>query len=203
LVGEFGKDQQDVTVLKKVSEAILRSFNENQFQRGYLLAVLVDAYMHHYDGFRSQIKIETAFKICLYLNGHGTKKCADTNLVEKMMRLSRVLLKEVLQAAKAIRLSLTALSIEELNSLVGLLGGQQNYDDLEVRYEIDLLFLDVRSLTSSSKSGSYTNSGPHAIRSPPGHHPPSSQSGESSSNAASPWATAMLPFISQKTSATT
>jgi hypothetical protein len=50
-----------------------------------------------------------------------------------MLHLSRALLKEVLQAAKAIQLSLTALSIEELNSLVGLLGHQQNYDDLEVR----------------------------------------------------------------------
>jgi hypothetical protein len=135
VVAEFGKDQQDVTVLKKVAEAVLRSFNENQFQRGYSLAVLVDAYMHHYDGFRSQVKIETAFKICLYLTGHGTKKCADASLAEKMMHLSRVLLKEVLHAAKAIRLSLTTLSVEELNSLVGLLGEQQNYDDLEVRFE--------------------------------------------------------------------
>jgi hypothetical protein len=133
VVAEFGQDQQDVTVLKRVSEAVLRSFNENQFQRGYSLAVLVDAYMHHYDGFRSQVKIETTFKICLYLNGHGTKQCTDASLKEKMTNLSRVLLKEVLQAAKAIRLSLTSLSIDELNNLVGLLGEHQNYDDLEVR----------------------------------------------------------------------
>lgn len=133
VVAEFGKDQQDVTVLKIVAEAILRSFNENQFQRGYSLAVLVDAYMHHYDGFHSQVKIETAFKICLYLTGHGTKKCTDAKLNQSMSHLSRALLKDVLQAAKAIRLSLTAFPIEELNSLVGLLGEQQNYDDLEVR----------------------------------------------------------------------
>jgi hypothetical protein len=131
VIAEFGKDQQDVTVLKIVAEAILRSFNENQFQRGYSLAVLVDAYMHHYDGFHSQVKIETAFKVCLYLTGHGTKKCTDAKLHQSMLHLSRTLLKEVLQAAKAIRLSLTTFPIEVLNSLVGLLGEQQNYDDLE------------------------------------------------------------------------
>jgi hypothetical protein len=133
VVAEFGKDQQDVSILKVVAEAILRSFNENQFQRGYSLAVLIDAYMHHYDGFRSQVKIERAFQVCLYLTGHGTKRCTDAKLKQSMLHLSRVLVKEVLQAAKAIRFSLTTLSVEELNSLVGLLGQQQNFDDLEVR----------------------------------------------------------------------
>jgi tetratricopeptide (TPR) repeat protein len=201
VVTEFGKDQQDVTVLKRVTEAILRSFNENQFQRGLSLAVLADAYMHHYDGFRSQVKIETAFKVCLYLSGHGTRKCADEKLNQSMLHLSRVLLKEVLQAAKAIRLSLTALSIEELNSLVGLLGEQQNYDDLEVR--IRYPYPSRRSgLTYRFNSGSCTTSGHHAILNRHGHHPPLSLLGGSSSNVASAWETATLPSTSQKTSAT-
>jgi hypothetical protein len=149
--------------------------------------------MHHYDSFRSQAKIETAFKICLYLTGHGTRKCTDEKLNQSMLHLSRALLKEVLQAAKAIQLSLTALSIEELNSLVGLLGQQQNYDDLEVRIWISLPFQTFSQLTNRFNSGSYTTSGRHAILNRHGHPPPLSLLGGSSSNAALVWETATLP----------
>lgn len=131
VVVEHGKDQQDITVLQTAAEAILRSFNENQFQRGLSLAVLADAYMHHYDGFRSSLKVETAFRICLYLAGHGTKTCSDAKLKASMLHLSNTLLREALTAAQAIHLNILALPADELNTLIGLLGAHQNYEHLE------------------------------------------------------------------------
>lgn len=132
VVAEHGKDQQDVITLQTTAQAILRACNENQFQRGLSLAILADIYMHHYDGFRSQIKVETTFKICLYLAGNGTKRCPDAKLQQSMLHTSSTLIKEVLRAAKAIHLNMVALPIDELNTLVGLLGAQKNYEDLEV-----------------------------------------------------------------------
>jgi hypothetical protein len=131
VVVEHGKDQQDITVLQIASEAILRSFNENQFQRGLSLSVLADAYMHHYDGFRSSLKVETALKICLYLTGNGTKTCPDAKIKQTMFHFSSKLLKEVLNAAQSIHFNILALPIDELNTLVGLLGAQHSYEHLE------------------------------------------------------------------------
>jgi hypothetical protein len=131
VVVEHGKDQQDITVLQTASEAILRSFNENQFQRGLSLSILADAYMHHYDGFRSSLKVEIAFRICLYLTGHSTKTCPDAKLKASMLHFSSSLLKEVLTAAQAIHLNILSLPIDELNMLVALLGTQHNYEHLE------------------------------------------------------------------------
>jgi hypothetical protein len=136
VVSEHGKDQQDVIILQNVAAAVLRACNENQFQRGLSLAILSDAYVHHYDGFRSHIKVENAFKICLYLAGHGTKKCPDAKLQHSLLNFSSRLLKEVLRDAKAIQLNMVALPVDELNTLVGLLGLQKNYEDLEVSHPL-------------------------------------------------------------------
>lgn len=132
VLSEFDKDAHDLNVLRITLEAISRAFNENQFQRGYSLAYISDRYMHHFDGFRSQSKVEIAFQICLRLAGRGTRKAGDEKIEQKMTALSGSLLQEVLSAAKAIRLSLVSLPLKDLNILVGILGQTKNYADLEV-----------------------------------------------------------------------
>lgn len=132
VLGELDKDAHDLTVLQITLQAITRSFNENQFARGYSLAYIADQYLHYFDGFRSQSKIEIALQICLRLSGHGLRKTAqDSNIEQRMVQLSGAMLKEVLQAAKAIQLSILSLSLSDLNILVGILGQNKNYVDLE------------------------------------------------------------------------
>lgn len=131
VLAELDKDAHDLNVLRITLDAVTRALNENQFNRGYSLAFIADKYMHHFDGFRSQSKIELAFQICLRLSGRGTRKAGDANIEQKMAQLSGALLHEVLQAAKAIRLSLISLPLSDLNLLVGILGQTKNYTDLE------------------------------------------------------------------------
>jgi len=132
VLAELDKDAHDLNVLRITLEAVTRALNENQFNRGYSLAFLADKYMHHFDGFHSQSKIELAFQICLRLSGRGTRRSGDANIEQKMAQLSGALLHEVLQAARAIRLSLISLPLSDLNLLVGILGQTKNYTDLEV-----------------------------------------------------------------------
>jgi len=132
VLAELDKDSHDLSVLRVTLEAVTRAFTENQFSRGYSLAFIADRYMHHFDGFRSQSKIELAFQICLRLSGRGTRKTGDKDIEQKMSQLSGALLQEVLQAAKAIRFSLITLPLSDLNLLVGILGQAKNYSDLEV-----------------------------------------------------------------------
>jgi hypothetical protein len=46
--------------------------------------------------------------------------------------LSRIILREALEGSETLDFAFTDLPIELLNDLVGLLGEQQNYEDLEV-----------------------------------------------------------------------
>ncbi|KAK5100290.1 hypothetical protein LTR70_001723 [Exophiala xenobiotica] len=131
VLAELDKDSHDLNVLRVTLDAVTRAFNENQFSRGYSLAFIADKYMHHFDGFRSQSKIELALQICLRLSGRGTRKTGDKDIEQKMSQLSGALLQEVLQAAKAIRFSLISLPLSDLNLLVGILGQTKNYTDLE------------------------------------------------------------------------
>jgi hypothetical protein len=56
----------------------------------------------------------------------------DPELRTKMLDLSRKIILEVLKACKDSRINFIRLKTSDLNDLVGLLGEQQNYSDLEV-----------------------------------------------------------------------
>ena len=57
-----------------------------------------------------------------------------------MQHLSHVMPKEIMQATRPTGLSLTAPSVEEMKSLVILLGEHQSYDDIKVRSKCSLWF---------------------------------------------------------------
>jgi hypothetical protein len=59
-------------------------------------------------------------------------KTVDPELRTKMLDLSRKIIFEVLKACKASKINFIRLKASDLNDLVGLLGEQQNYADLEV-----------------------------------------------------------------------
>ena len=146
VLGELDKDSHDLHVLEFTLQAITRAFNENQFQRGYSLAFIADKYIHYFDGFRSQSKIEIAFQICLRLSGHGLRKTAGADMEQKMVQFAGAMLVEVLQAAKAIQLNLQSLPLSDLNILCGILGHSKAYTDLEVSYVPAAVYLRTMRL---------------------------------------------------------
>ena len=70
--------------------------------------------------------------------GRGFKKLSEMpiepELRTKMLDLSRRIIGEILKAFKESKISVVRMRLGELNDLVGLLGEQQNYTCLEVRY---------------------------------------------------------------------
>ena len=133
IVHRLDEDAHDLAVLRIATEAITRAVKENQFTRAYWLASIADRYAQFNDGYRSQSKIELAFQICMMLNGRATgiKSSDDKNLQQQMYTLSATIPTEALAAAKATQLNFVALPLEELNALIGMLGLQKNYADLE------------------------------------------------------------------------
>lgn len=90
-------------------------------------------FMVSQNGFKNAKTIAFAFKISLYLAGLGVKSspAADAAMQSRMLDLSKTILRETLNAAKAMNIDLVQLQASELNSLVRLMGQQKNYEDLE------------------------------------------------------------------------
>lgn len=90
-------------------------------------------FMVSQDGFKNPQTIPFAFKLSLYLAGLGVKstKAADAIMQNRMLELSKTILRETLAACKTMNIDLVQLQASELNSLVRLMGQQKNYEDLE------------------------------------------------------------------------
>lgn len=90
-------------------------------------------FMVSQNGFKNAKTIAFAFKLSLYLAGLGVKSspAADATMESRMLDLSKTILRETLNAAKAMNIDLVQLQASELNSLVRLMGQQKNYEDLE------------------------------------------------------------------------
>lgn len=84
-------------------------------------------------GFALNQSIPFAFKLSLYLAGLGVKthKAADALMQNRLLELSKTILRETLTACKSMNIDLVQLQASELNSLVRLMGQQKNYEDLE------------------------------------------------------------------------
>ncbi|KAK2600780.1 hypothetical protein N8I77_010288 [Diaporthe amygdali] len=85
------------------------------------------------NGFKNAKTIPFAFKLSLYLAGLGIKsnKAADAIMQNRMLELSKTILRETLTACRSMNIDLIQLQASELNSLVRLMGQQKNYEDLE------------------------------------------------------------------------
>ncbi|ROV96637.1 hypothetical protein VSDG_05608 [Cytospora chrysosperma] len=90
-------------------------------------------FMTSQNGFKNAKTIPFAFKLSLYLAGLGVKstKAADAIMQNRMLELSKTILRETLMACKSMNIDLVQLQASELNSLVRLMGQQKNYEDLE------------------------------------------------------------------------
>ena len=74
-----------------------------------------------------------AFQVACYLAGksHG-RKCKDTKLAKRMLKLTTIVLREALQGMQKIWVDFSVMLFELLNEVCGVLGRQKIYEALEV-----------------------------------------------------------------------
>ena len=73
---------------------------------------------------------------------HPLDKSVDATLRQKMLDLSIKIIRAVLTACKDSNIKFIRMQLRELNDLVGLLGAQHNYKDLEVSTSPISIFVD-------------------------------------------------------------
>lgn len=106
--------------------------DSSRFQDAADLVGAFHSFVHLTDGLQSYESIFTSIKLCLYLNGYHTAKCADDKISSNMQFESKLLLQEIMANAKQINVQLSELPFAELNDLITVLGEHELFEELEV-----------------------------------------------------------------------
>ena len=163
------------------------SLEKNHTQEAYELALCALNFINHERAYHQLQNVGYGFKLSALMAGRGLGKPAHTNvepkLRENMLQLSRNIIREVLQACKDSNINFVRLQLRELNDLVGLLGEQQNYADLEVSlYQI---LIHSHTVTKNVSFSGFSTSFGHPVKSKKlGPRTPSSPSAAVSSKPA-------------------
>ncbi|KAF2144333.1 uncharacterized protein K452DRAFT_246663, partial [Aplosporella prunicola CBS 121167] len=131
-IDEMGKNDRDFAVVSATSTNVQKYMEASKFKEAYELSVFIDRFLQLYGGYQNRQNIELAFKLCLGLAGRGTRKCQEQKLHQQMLDLSASILQRVLESFRRSDISFSAMSLAELNDLVGLLGEQKAYEALEM-----------------------------------------------------------------------
>lgn len=121
---------------KSSNEKVRELISNGQFKEAYEVALCTFQFLEHRGAYHNLQNVGYGFKLSAYMASRGLKKLPekpfDPELRTKMLELSRNIICEVLKACKDSGISFVRLKIGELNDLIGLLGDQQNYADLDV-----------------------------------------------------------------------
>ena len=127
----------DHAACKSSNEKVRELMSNGQFKEAYEVAHCAFQFLEHRGAYHHLQNVGYGFKLSAYIASRGVKqlleKPVDPELRAKMLELSRDIIREVLKACKDSEINFVRLNIEDLNDLIGLLGEQQNYADLEVR----------------------------------------------------------------------
>lgn len=175
-VREMGVEEHDLTVLETAATTVVTHYEKGDFAGSHELATWTYQYVKVHGGFIEQRNLAVGFKISLCMAGKGSppwKRCQDEKLKVMMMELSRTVLAEVLKASESEHMSFSKMRIEEVNLIVGLLGEQQNFKDLEVTSPLPFPLCPAPSTAKhtnnpdsvfSATSGKHANTAPHGAQ---------------------------------------
>ncbi|GAB1212384.1 hypothetical protein ATERTT37_001522 [Aspergillus terreus] len=131
-IAEVLQGDYETSIASRTVSSVHKYLEEENFPAAYSLATLLHQFIHHVDGFRHQAVVKQGFKLCQYLQGHGTKRTPDLKLQAAMLALSKSILTDILQVYRSMGVRFAELDVTESNELAVLLGEQRNFEDLEL-----------------------------------------------------------------------
>ncbi len=147
LLEEFGKHETgnvsitEAACISSIAKVKLL-LQEDRVQEAYEVALCGTEFVNRLRAYHQLQNVPYGFKLSALMAGRGLVKPLDDGiepkLRENMLELSRGIIREVLQACKDSKLDFVRFKLRELNDLVGLLGQQKNFVDLE--WILDLLW---------------------------------------------------------------
>ncbi|KAI9768306.1 MAG: hypothetical protein M1840_004914 [Geoglossum simile] len=133
-VTEMAVEDTELTVIDAGATLVLSRYDAGAFEGSFELATWLYKYMKSHGGFSSQQNVTVGFKLSLIMAGRhspSAKHCHDQKLAQKMMELSKSMLKEVLKASEQEVTSFSTMPLEVVSQIVSLLGEHRDYENLE------------------------------------------------------------------------
>ncbi|KAJ9309778.1 hypothetical protein DTO217A2_729 [Paecilomyces variotii] len=128
---EINHENYDVRIIESSTDMIRSLCDRSRFQDAYDLSVLLHSFVLRTSGLRTVESILSGIRACLYLSGHHTKKCPERKMYNTMATQSKVLLQDIIAAARKLGVQFSELPFSQINDLVTLLGEQENFEELE------------------------------------------------------------------------
>jgi tetratricopeptide (TPR) repeat protein len=128
---EVHKLDADSSVLRASLEKVRASVSKGKFQEAYELGLSVDHFQQFYGGYNNLDKIGLGLQLALLLGGVRGKTHPDQKLRASMSEASSTIMKQIMKFIRISQFDIIEIPIKELNDACGLLGDQQNLDDLE------------------------------------------------------------------------
>jgi len=134
---EVHKLDADVSVLRAGLESVQASVSKGKYQDAYELGLLVDHFQHFQGGYNNLEKIGLGIQLALLLGGgRGNTHHPEQKLRVSMSEVSSTIMKQIMKFIRISQLNIIDIPFKELNDACGLLGDQQNLEDLEVRTKL-------------------------------------------------------------------
>ncbi|MDI1490444.1 MAG: hypothetical protein OHK93_001647, partial [Ramalina farinacea] len=145
-MGEYNSHQHSLvhhaSVASDTSVKIL--IQESKFEAAYELATALFRFLHSQKAYQDTQHLGYGLKLSLHLASRaGLPKATEAKMAEQMLQLSKTVIHEVLDACMHHGIDLASLELGDLNELIGLLGEQKNWIELEVNTLSFLTLKDV------------------------------------------------------------
>ena len=136
LLEEVGKDKQDFNIFNSSwaagARAVHTQVEHHKWSEAFQLATAAWQFGKAHHVLHDKENIRVGFKLSLALAGRGQERKWDVKVREQSLDLSKIILRECFEASRHHTVKFAEMNLKELNALVGLLGQQQNFTDLEV-----------------------------------------------------------------------
>ena len=121
-----------VAITGRAASARIRLLlKEGKFRDSLELCRCTFHYLMCHEGLDDEKETSQGVTLCLMMAGRGYPRCSDPALQKLMMDFSRQIMCQVIDIVKRCQIDLVRCNIEDLNALLGLLGEQQDYDNLQ------------------------------------------------------------------------
>ncbi|KAI9744104.1 MAG: hypothetical protein M1818_002256 [Claussenomyces sp. TS43310] len=145
---------------------VLALLKGSKFQEAYEVSLCAFQFIENHRAYHHMKNVGFGFKLSAYMACRKVEgvaiKAIEPELSAHMLDLSRAVIRSVFKACKDSSINFARLQLTELNDLVGLLGQQQNYEDLESLLALLWTSRDIQkswSTTSASTSALTINLG--------------------------------------------
>ena len=147
LLQELGKTERSVAIGEAAcacgNHKVRQLLEAGNFQQAYEFALCLFQFITHQRAYHNLKNVGHGFKLSSYMAGRDLPRNLTSQieapLNEQMLKLSRDVIRDVLKACKESKINFVRMKLSELNELVGLLGQQKNYEELDVSTALTMM----------------------------------------------------------------